>query len=311
MDQADRVLIIGSDDGGQRALVRHCRAAGYERVRSVSAAEIDFFQPDCVFECLEQTRPDYVFLTPVFPVGPVVWQRRPADGLRALLAAQMNVIEAAHRAQARKLMIVADTSVYPVGCPQPMREEYIATGQPVGGEGFCSMVNLAAVAMCQAYRRQYGFSAIVVVAPGIYGPSHDLDRSHRHSIDAMIRLFREATRSGRDTVVVPEAEDHRREFLYEDDFAAGCLHLMRTYDEEAPINLGTGVDVAVAQLGQWIRDLSGFAGGIEYDGSSAGMNFQRVLDVSRLTAQGWMATVVVRDGLERTWRAVVEQSRER
>jgi GDP-L-fucose synthase len=182
-----------------------------------------------------------------------------------------------------------------------MREEYIAAGPLCPYNRANAIAQAAGIAMCQVYRKQYQFNAVVAVSSMVYGPSGGEDEGRQGFLSEMIDLFVEAVAENAKKVRIVRNPDVRREFLFSADFAEACEFLLRHYDGKEPVNIGSGVDVSIRDLAEMIKDISGFEGAIEYDGRAHDEDFQRLLDVASLHTMGWMARTVLREGLVRLW----------
>jgi GDP-L-fucose synthase len=188
-----------------------------------------------------------------------------------------------------------------------MREEYLLTGPlEVTNEPY-AIAKIAGLKMCEAYRQQYGFNAISLMPTNLYGPGDNFDLQNSHVLPAMIRKFHEAKKEGKSEVVVWGTGMPRREFLYSEDLADACTHLMENYEGLEPINVGVGEDVTIAELADKVRRTVGFQGEIVYDVSKPDGTPRKLLDVSKLDALGWRPKVTLEEGLQRTYDWYVAQ----
>jgi GDP-L-fucose synthase len=214
---------------------------------------------------------------------------------------QSNVIHAAWLHGVRKLLFLGSSCIYPKLAPQPLREEYVLTGplEPTN-EGY-AVAKIAGIKMAQAYRRQYGLNAICLMPTNLYGPGDNFDPSTSHVLPALIRKFHEAMRSGTREVIVWGTGTPSREFLHVDDLADAALFLMLRYDSEDIINVGTGNDIAITELCEMIREITGYKGRIVFDTSMPDGTPRKVLDVSRIAALGWRPRWDLQDGIRQTY----------
>jgi GDP-L-fucose synthase len=212
------------------------------------------------------------------------------------------VIDAAYRAGVRKFVFLGSSCIYPKLAPQPLKEEYLLTGPLEPTNEWYAIAKISGIKVCQAYRQQYGFNAINLMPTNLYGPGDNFNLETSHVLPALIRKFHEAKAAGSSQVIVWGSGTPKREFLYVDDLADACVHLVEHYDEGEIINVGTGQDVSIAELAGIVKDVVGFEGGIEYDRSKPDGTPRKLLDVSRLAATGWRHRTGLREGIEKTYR---------
>jgi len=283
------------------ALVRSLRAAGYDNLLLRTRAELDLREQRAVDAFFAAERPQAVLLAAAHVGGILANSTYPAEFLRDNLAIQTNVIDAAWRHGTRKLLFLGSSCIYPRLAPQPMPEECLLTGALEPTNEWYAIAKIAGLKMCQAYRRQYGFNAIVAMPTNLYGPGDNFDASNSHVLPALLRKFHEAHASGASEVEVWGSGAPRREFLHVDDLADACLHLMRHYDEELWINVGSGSDVSIAELARIIADVVGFRGTLRFDPSKPDGTPRKLLDSRRLAALGWAPRVSLEAGIRSTY----------
>lgn len=293
--------LVGSAIG--RALVER----GFNPIIRTSA-ELDLRCQTEVNAFFEQERPTCVFLAAAKVGGILANSQRPAEFIRDNLQIQTNIIDAAYRTGTTKLLALGSSCIYPRLAPQPIREDCLLTSSLEPTNEFYAIAKIAGLKMCQAYRRQFGFNAIGLMPTNLYGPNDSFDLESSHVIPALIRKFHEAKKAGAAQTTVWGTGSPRREFLHVDDLAAACLHLMDVYDEEGPINVGTGVDLSISELAALIKDVTGFKGKIRFDTSKPDGTPRKVLDISRLNATGWSHTIDLREGLEQTYAWFLENA---
>lgn len=253
-------------------------------------------------------RPDTVIMAAATVGGIASNIRRPVEHLEDNLRIQTNVIRSAARHGAARLVFIASSCMYPRAAPQPMREESLLTGplEPTN-EGY-ALAKIAGWKLCEAYRKQHGFDAITTVPTNIYGPGDNYDPETSHALPALLRRFHEAKVAGASSVTIWGTGRARREFLHTDDHAAATLFLLSRYRDAAPINVGVGSDVPIAELAEVIRRVVGFHGEIRYDPAKPDGMPRKLLDVSRLTALGWKARITLEEGIAATYRSYVAQA---
>jgi GDP-L-fucose synthase len=246
-------------------------------------------------------KPEYVFLAAAKVGGILANNNYPADFLYDNLAIQTNVIEAARRHGARKLLFLGSSCIYPKMAPQPIREEYLLTGPLEPTNEWYAIAKITGLKMVQAYRRQHGFNGVALMPTNLYGPGDNFDLQNSHVLPALMRKFDEARIAGAPEVVVWGTGSPRREFLHVDDLAGACLFVMCNYDGEQILNVGTGSDVTIAGLAEMMRRVTGYTGALRFDATKPDGTPRKWLDVSRLEALGWKARIPLEEGIRQTY----------
>jgi GDP-L-fucose synthase len=297
MNREDRVYVAGHRGLVGSALVRRLEAEGFERILTRTREQLELTDRRAVDTFFDQERPRYVFLAAARVGGILANSTRPAEFIHDNLAVQLNVLDAAHRTGVEKLLFLGSSCIYPRNAPQPMREEYLFSGPLEPTNDAYAVAKLAGIKMCQAYRAQYGSRFISVLPTNLYGPHDNFDLRDSHVLPALIRKFHEAKLAGAPAVEVWGTGEPRREFLHVDDLAAACVLLMREYDGEEPVNIGTGEDVRIRELAGLIREVVGYRGEVVYDRSKPDGMPRKLLDVSRIRALGWTPRIPLEQGL--------------
>jgi len=283
------------------ALVRRLAAAGARQLLLRSRAQLDLCRQEQVERFFEAHRPQYVFLAAARVGGIEANRSQPAQFMRDNLLIQTNVIDAAQRHGVRKLLFLGSSCIYPRDAPQPMAEECLLTGALEPTNQWYAIAKIAGLKLCQAYRRELGFDAISVMPTNLYGPGDNFSLSSSHVLPALMRKCAEAALAGAASVEVWGTGTPRREFLHVDDLADACLYLMQHYSDEAPINVGWGTDVTIAQLARMIADVAGFTGTLQFDTTKPDGTPRKLLDISRLSALGWRPSIPLAQGLASTY----------
>lgn len=267
---------------------------------------LDLRQQAAVDRFFEQERPEYVFLVAGKVGGILANSVYPVDFLRDNLAIENNVIDAAHRFGARKLAFFGSSCIYPKMAPQPIREEYLLTGPLEPTNEWYAVAKIAGIKLAQAYRRQYGFDAISFLPTNLYGPHDHFDLERSHVLPALMRKVHEAKQNGAGEFVVWGTGTPRREFMHVDDLADAAVFLMLHYSAAEIVNIGTGTDVSIRELAELLQRAVGYRGRIVFDASKPDGTPRKLLDVSRLSALGWRATISLPDGLATTYEWYAE-----
>jgi len=297
---------------GHRGMVGSAlvRRLGREEVRllTVDRSEVDLRDQAAVFGWFARTQPQIVFLAAAKVGGIVANNTLRAEFIYDNLAIAANVIHAAHRNGAEKLMFLGSSCIYPKLAPQPLREDCILTGALEPTNEPYAIAKIAGIKMVEAYRSQYGADFINVMPTNLYGPGDNYHPEYSHVVAALIRRFHEAKRSGAPEVVVWGTGTPRREFLYVDDMADACVHLMQTYSDHELVNIGTGEDITIADFARVVADTVGYSGRISFDPSRPDGTPRKLLDVSRLDRLGWRAGTSLQDGIHRAYQAFLQET---
>jgi GDP-L-fucose synthase len=301
MNKDDSIFVAGHRGLVGSALLRRLQADGYSRLVLRSSAELDLRDQASVNGFFAAERPQFVLLAAAKVGGIQANNSYPADFIRDNLVIQSNVIDAAYRNGTRKLLFLGSSCIYPKFAPQPMTESSLLTGALEPTNEWYAVAKIAGLKMCQAYRRQYGFDAICAMPTNLYGPGDNFDLQTSHVLPALIRKFHEARQRGEQSVTIWGTGTPRREFLHVDDLAAACMFLMERYSDDAPINIGWGEDLSIAELAQLIAEVTGFQGELRFDASKPDGTPRKLLDVSRVRALGWSPRLALRDGVAATY----------
>lgn len=301
MKKDSKIFVAGHRGLVGGAIVRALQKAGYGNLILKSRAECDLTNAQSVNAMFEAERPEYVFLAAAKVGGIHANNTYPADFIRDNLLIQNNVIHSAYTCGCSKLLFLGSSCIYPKHAPQPMKEEHLLTGPLEPTNEWYAIAKIAGIKMCQAYRRQYGFSAISLMPTNLYGPGDNFDLANSHVLPALIRKFHEAKERGDSSVTVWGTGTPRREFLHVDDLAAASVFLMNEYDEEEIVNVGVGHDISIGELAELVKEAVGFKGDIDYDTTKPDGTPQKLLDVSKLTALGFKATTGLKKGIADTY----------
>jgi GDP-L-fucose synthase len=307
MDQSSRIYVAGHQGLVGSAICRRLASGGHSRVITRTRAQLDLLNQADVDRFFASEEPEYVFLAAAKVGGIVANSTRPAEFLRENLLIQTNVIDAAYRCRAKKLLFLGSSCIYPKFAPQPIHENSLLTSSLEPTNEAYAVAKIAGLKMAQAYRQQYGFDAICLMPTNLYGPNDNFDPESSHVVPALIRRFQEAAQRNASEVVIWGTGTVRRELMHVDDLADACVFLMQRYDQPEIINVGTGEDVTIRELAEMIAELTGFHGQIVQDASKPDGTPRKLLDVSRLQGLGWKAQISLREGLEQTIRWFIGQ----
>jgi GDP-L-fucose synthase len=302
METHSKIFVAGHRGLAGSAIVRRLESLGYTNLVTRSHGELDLRVQGPVEDFFAAERPEYVFLAAAKVGGILANSSHPAEFLRDNLLIQNNLIHYAYAYGATKLLFLGSSCIYPKLAPQPIKEEYLLTGPLEPTNEWYAIAKIAGIKMCQAYRQQYGFRAISLMPTNLYGPGDNFDLQSSHVLPAMIRKFHEAKLAGRGEVTIWGTGTPLREFLHVDDLADAAVYLMRHYDEAEIVNVGTGSDISIADLARLVQRVAGFSGSLVFDATKPDGTPRKLLDVSRLTALGWRASIGLEEGIRSTYK---------
>jgi GDP-L-fucose synthase len=284
------------------AIQRRLTALGYEKIITMSSAELDLRIQERVNEFFEVELPDYVFLAAAKVGGILANNTYRADFIYENIMIQSNVIHSAYATGVKKLMFLGSSCIYPKMAPQPLKEEYLLTGLLEPTNEPYAIAKIAGIKMCDAYRSQYGCDFISVMPTNLYGPNDNYDLQNAHVLPSLIRKFHEAKLNNASEVNIWGSGTPKREFLHADDLAEACIYLMNTYSDAGLVNIGTGEDISISDLARLIQKVVGYEGAIVYDATKPDGTPRKLMDVSKLTGLGWKFSISLEKGLELVYK---------
>ena len=334
MKKTAKIYVAGHRGLVGSALVRKLRTEGYTHIITQTHGELDLTRQDRVETFFKEEKPDYVFLAAAKVGG--IWGNNmyPAQFIYENIAIQTNIIHASYLYEAKKLLFLGSSCIYPKLCPQPIKEEFLLSGYLESTNEPYAVAKIAGIKMCQSYNRQYKTRYISVMPNNLYGPNDNFNLETSHVLPALIRKFHLAKLAaagdwdgvqkdeaahgaipddvkismGLDPVTNQPAVmlwgtgSPRREFLHVDDLADACLFLMNHYDESELINIGWGKDQTIRELAKTISNIVGYEGSIKWDSGKPDGTPRKLLDVSRLTEKGWQAKINLEEGIREVYR---------
>jgi GDP-L-fucose synthase len=303
------VFVAGHGGMVGAALVRRLAQEKVELL-TVGRREVDLRDQAAVFGWFAEKRPQAVFLAAAKVGGIVANNTLRAEFIYDNLVIATNLIHAAHINGAEKLMFLGSSCIYPKLAPQPLREDSMLTGPLEPTNEPYAIAKIAGIKIVEAYRSQYGSDFINVMPTNLYGPGDNYHPEYSHVVAALIRRFHEAKVSGASNVMVWGTGTPRREFLYVDDLADACIHLMKTYSSEELVNIGSGEDITIDEFARLVAGVVGYSGTISFDPSRPDGTPQKLLDVSRLAKLGWRARTSLKDGIRLAYQAYLKQAKQ-
>lgn len=270
-------------------------------------AELNLLNRRDVFQYVAAEKPDWVIVAAAKVGGIKANSTYPVEFLSENIQIQSNLIDACHSASINRVLFLGSSCIYPKICPQPITEDSLLTGPLEETNEAYAIAKIAGLKLIQSYRKEYGHSWISAMPTNLYGPGDNYDLENSHVIPALIRKFHEATKRNDKSITLWGSGKPLREFLHSDDLARACLHLLSNYDDRQHINVGTGRDVSIAELANYLAKISGFRGEINWDDSKPNGTPRKVLDISKITSTGWNAEIDLETGLKRTYLEYTER----
>lgn len=303
MNKQDKIYIAGHRGMVGSAILRKLQAKGFTNFALVDSRQLDLRSQSEVNEFFRKETPAHVFLAAAKVGGILANNTYRAEFLYDNLMIEANVIEAAYRHGAEKLMFLGSSCIYPKLAPQPLQESALLTGLLEPTNEPYAIAKIAGIKLCDAYRAQYGCNFVSVMPTNLYGPNDNYHPENSHVLPALLRKFHEAKIANAPFVTLWGTGTPRREFLHVDDLADACYYLMQHYNEPGFVNIGTGEDLPIIDLAQLVQRIVGYTGEILHDLSKPDGTPRKLMDVSKLHALGWKAKI----GLEEGVRAVYEE----
>ena len=310
MNKNDTIYVAGHNGMVGSAIVRKLSEDGCFNILTRSSNELDLRRQKDVEDFFEIERPDYVFLAAAKVGGILANSTYTAEFIYDNLMIATNVIHYAYKSGVKKLLNLGSSCIYPKLAPQPLKEEYLMTGELESTNEPYALAKISAIKLCRYYNEQYGTNFISVMPSNLYGPNDNYDPETSHVLPAMIRKFHEAKESGHSTVTLWGTGSPYREFLYADDLADACVYLMQKYnfqDIGEFVNIGTGKDITIKELAEIIKKVIGSEGVIEWDSEKPDGTPRKLLDVTRINEMGWRAKTELEDGIRKSYNFYLEK----
>lgn len=310
MNKTAKIYIAGHRGMVGSAILRKLQAEGYTNFVLRTSVELDLRRQTEVEEFFRKEKPDYVFLAAAKVGGILANNTYRAEFLYDNLQIQNNIIHSAWKYGANKLLFLGSSCIYPKLAPQPLKEDSLLTGLLEPTNEPYAIAKIAGIKMCDAYRSQYGFSAISVMPTNLYGPNDNYDLKSSHVLPALIRKFHEARKKGTPSVSMWGTGSPKREFLHVDDLADACYFVMQKWDEPGFLNIGTGTDLSIKDLALLIQDIVGYTGDIVHDTTKPAGTPRKLMDVSRLHALGWQHQIDLREGIQSVYDSLLQDKKQ-
>lgn len=297
MKKDSKILVAGSSGMVGSALVRYLKNNNYLNILEISSKDLDLRNQNDVNKYFKTHKPDYVFLAAAKVGGILSNNKYRAEFIYDNLMIQCNIINSSYMNDVKKLLFLGSSCIYPKFSKQPIKEEYLLSDYLEETNKPYAVAKISGIELCQSYRRQYGSNFISVMPTNLYGPNDNYDLNNSHVLPALMRKFIEAKKYKKLYVDLWGTGDPKREFLHVDDLAKACVFLMKNYNDEGLVNVGTGIDIKIRDLADMIKEITNYNGEVRWDSSKPDGTPRKLLDVSKINNLGWKAEISLKDGL--------------
>lgn len=297
----EKIYVAGHTGLFGSALVRALKRAGYENLLLVPHSELDLTDGTATMEFMKENHPEYIYVAAARVGGIYANDTYMADFAMENLLITCNLLRAAHEVGVKKLLFLGSSCIYPRSCPQPVKEEYILSGPPEPTNEGYAIAKITGLRMCDYYKRQYNDNFISCIPANVYGENDNFQEGNNHVIPALLDRFHRAKEMDAPYVEIWGTGSAEREFMYIDDAAEACLHVMEYYDGPGTINIGLGYTTTIRELAKEICRIVGYKGEIRYDTSKPDGMPRRLLDSSKINSLGWAPRISLGDGLEKAY----------
>jgi GDP-L-fucose synthase len=305
VEKEAKIYVAGHRGLVGSAIVRELKRQGYRNLVERTSGELDLRDQSAVEKFFASEKPDYVFLAAAKVGGIVANNSYPADFIYDNLQIQTNVIGNSYKHGVKKLLFLGSSCIYPKYATQPIKEDYLLTGELEPTNESYAIAKIAGIKLCNAFNRQYDTNYLSVMPTNLYGPNDNFDLETSHVLPALIRKFHEAKVQGKREVILWGTGTPLREFLHVDDLARATVFLMQNYNWQDIgdfVNVGTGKDLSIGQLAQIIAEITGFEGTIFFDLTKPDGTPRKLLDISRIRKLGWNPIIDLEKGIEATYK---------
>lgn len=311
MDKSAKIYVAGHRGMAGSAIVRRLQESGYSNITGRTSRELDLTDQTFTEEFFAAERPDYVILAAAKVGGIGANIRQPAEFLMENLKIQTNIISSSFKNNIKKLVFLGSSCIYPTHAEQPLKEEYLLTGELEPTNEAYAIAKIAGLKACEYYNREYGVNYVSVMPPNLYGINDNFDPDHSHIVAALIRKIHEAKIGNLPYVEVWGSGNQYRELMNVDDMADALVFVFEQYNEPEFINIGTGIDATVREIAETIKNIVGYEGFIKFDVSKPDGMHRKLLDVSRINNLGWKSKIGFEEGVLSTYEWYLGQRNDR
>jgi len=306
MRKNDKIFIAGHKGLVGSAILRYLKAKTYNNIITKNKKELDLLKQAAVNSFFKKEKPQYVFLAAAKVGGILANKNYPADFIYQNITINTNVIQACFENKVKKLIYLGSSCIYPKLAPQPIKEEYLLSSPLETSNEAYAIAKIAGLKMCQHYNSQYKTKYIAVMPTNLYGPNDNFNLNNSHVLPAMIRKFHEAKVNKKKEITLWGSGNPKREFLYVDDLADALVFLMKNYQGQEILNIGTGKDLSIKELAEKIQNIVGYQGKIKWDTAKPDGTPRKLLDVRRIKKLGWKAKTPLDKGIRATYKWFLE-----
>lgn len=304
MEKEAKIYVAGHRGMVGSAIVRALKKDGYHNILVKTSEELDLRNQQAVNDFFQDQQPQYVFLAAAKVGGIMANSTYRAEFIYDNIMIESNIIHASYVNKVNKLLFLGSSCIYPKLAPQPLKEEYILSGYLEHSNQPYAIAKIAGIEMCDAYRVQYGCNFISAMPTNLYGPNDNYDLEKSHVLPALLRKFITARNQGDASVILWGTGTPLREFLHADDLAQACIFLINHYNQSGLVNVGSGKEISILGLAQLIKKIVGYTGDIILDQTKPDGTPRKLMDVSKLSALGWTATIELEEGITRVYTEI-------
>jgi GDP-L-fucose synthase len=293
------ILVAGGTGLVGSAIVRELERVN-KKVISISSKDVDLLDRAKTFSYIKDLKPSLIIDAAAKVGGVGSNNAYPVEFLSQNLQIQSNLMDAAHEAKVEKLVFLGSSCIYPRNCAQPIKEDYLLTGELEKTNSAYAVAKIAGIELIKSYRKEYGHAWISIMPTNLYGPNDNFDLENSHVLPALIRKFVEAKKNNSPEVVLWGSGTPLREFLHVDDLAKAVLICIEKYDDSQQINIGSGDEISIKDLAQKIANLTGFNGNVVWDANRPDGTPRKVLDSTKINKLGWKRAMTLDQGIAST-----------
>ncbi|OIQ26943.1 MAG: GDP-fucose synthetase [Crocinitomix sp. MedPE-SWsnd] len=307
MNKDAKIYVAGHNGMVGSAIVRLLKKQGYDNIITRRSKEVDLRNQSEVNSFFESEKPTHVFLAAAKVGGILANNTYRAEFLYDNLMIASNIIHAAYEHKVTKLLFLGSSCIYPKFADQPLQEASLLSGYLEPTNEPYAIAKIAGIKLCESYRDQYGCNFISAMPTNLYGPNDNYNLKTSHVLPAMIKKFHLAKEKNLPTVEIWGTGSPLREFLYVDDLAEACLHLMLNYDEKQFVNVGSGTDISIKDLALTVKEVVGFEGDLTFDSTKPDGTPRKLMDVSHLKKAGWSYKIKLKEGIKMAFEDALEK----
>ncbi len=301
LSKTSKIYVAGHKGLVGSSILKKLQKEGYSNIVTRASKALDLRNQTAVNTFFANEKPEFVFLAAAKVGGILANNNHPAQFLYDNLMIASNIIHAAYTHKVKKLLNLGSSCVYPKLAPQPLKEEALLTGPLEPTNRAYAIAKIAAIELCNSYRKEYNCDFVSAMPTNLYGPNDNFDLKTSHVLPALIRKMHEAKENKKTTVEIWGTGTPKREFLYSEDLAEACLFIIQNVSEAGPINVGTGKDISIKDLALTIKDIVGFKGELSFDTSKPDGTPRKLMDVSRMNELGWKAKTTLEEGIRESY----------